>query len=51
MFIGKGVMYAHIFKVLPDVCIEETLNFTIVVFRVDKDSTDISLNDIWQCLH
>ena len=51
MFIGKSVIYAHVFKVLPDVCIEEAFNLTIVVLRVDKDSTDISFDDIWQCLY
>lgn len=46
MIIGKSVVDAHVLEIPFNVPIKEPLNFTVVVLRINKDGTNVGLDDI-----
>ena len=50
VIVRKGIVDRHIFEEPTDMLIEKTFNFPKAEFRVDKDCTKISFNDIGERL-
>ena len=50
MVIGKSVVDSHILEEPPNVVIEKAFDFTIIIFRVDEDSSDVRFDNIRKAL-
>jgi len=48
VFVGVCIVDGHVFEIPFDVGVEEAFDFAIVVFRVDEDGTNESLNNVWE---
>ena len=46
MVVRISVVYAHVLKERLDVSFEESLDLSVVVFRVDKDGADVRFDNV-----
>ena len=50
MIISKSIVDSHILEKPPNMVFEKAFNFTIIILRVDEDSSDIRFDNIRKAL-